>query len=232
MLSLKKIPDVRGTIMHGVRSDNILNNFGEVYFKKIYKEMLTKIQEQKAKLLGGISALVGNQPGQFKEWNGDNHYFNQADSRWANNIINKYFDYKGNPSYMWKYGCAVTSAAIILNELGFDVNPVKLLQSNIYSEDLIAWQKIQNYHQIRLVNNAYQYKPGWGLIDNYLNGGKWVIVGLDTNPYGENTGHYVVLQKKDGDDYIIHDPWYGSDIKFSKYYTKGMVVQAIVYERN
>lgn len=33
---LRRIPDERGTIMHGVRSDNILNNFGEVYFKKLY----------------------------------------------------------------------------------------------------------------------------------------------------------------------------------------------------
>lgn len=33
---LKKFPDERGTIMHGVRNDNILNEFGEVYFKKLY----------------------------------------------------------------------------------------------------------------------------------------------------------------------------------------------------
>lgn len=33
---LKKIPDERGTIMHGIRRDNILNEFGEVYFKKLY----------------------------------------------------------------------------------------------------------------------------------------------------------------------------------------------------
>ncbi|CAN2046969.1 dTDP-4-dehydrorhamnose 3,5-epimerase [Candidatus Magnetomoraceae bacterium gMMP-1] len=33
---LRKIPDERGTIMHGVRRDNILNEFGEVYFKKLY----------------------------------------------------------------------------------------------------------------------------------------------------------------------------------------------------
>jgi len=33
---LKKIPDERGTIMHGIRSDNLLNPFGEVYFKKLY----------------------------------------------------------------------------------------------------------------------------------------------------------------------------------------------------
>lgn len=33
---LKKIADERGTIMHGVKRDNILNEFGEVYFKKLY----------------------------------------------------------------------------------------------------------------------------------------------------------------------------------------------------
>jgi len=33
---LRKIPDVRGTIMHGVRSDTALSPFGEVYFKKLY----------------------------------------------------------------------------------------------------------------------------------------------------------------------------------------------------
>lgn len=36
VIPLKIIPDERGAIMHGVRSDNILNDFGEVYFSKIY----------------------------------------------------------------------------------------------------------------------------------------------------------------------------------------------------
>ncbi len=40
IIPLKKIPDVRGTIMHGVRADNILNTFGEVYFKKLYKGII------------------------------------------------------------------------------------------------------------------------------------------------------------------------------------------------
>lgn len=38
--SLRRIPDERGTIMHGVRSDNILNEFGEVYFKKLYSGII------------------------------------------------------------------------------------------------------------------------------------------------------------------------------------------------
>jgi dTDP-4-dehydrorhamnose 3,5-epimerase len=34
---LRRIPDERGAIMHGVRSDSMLSTFGEVYFKKLYK---------------------------------------------------------------------------------------------------------------------------------------------------------------------------------------------------
>jgi len=37
---LKKFPDNRGAIMHGVRNDNILNEFGEVYFKKLYQGII------------------------------------------------------------------------------------------------------------------------------------------------------------------------------------------------
>lgn len=36
IVSLKRIPDVRGAIMHGVRADSALSPLGEVYFKKLY----------------------------------------------------------------------------------------------------------------------------------------------------------------------------------------------------
>lgn len=37
---LSVIPDERGAIMHGVRADNLLNSFGEVYFSKIYQDAI------------------------------------------------------------------------------------------------------------------------------------------------------------------------------------------------
>lgn len=40
IIPLKKIPDERGAVMHGIRSDDILNDFGEVYFKKLYKDVI------------------------------------------------------------------------------------------------------------------------------------------------------------------------------------------------
>jgi dTDP-4-dehydrorhamnose 3,5-epimerase len=36
----RKIADERGTILHGVRADQLLNPFGEVYFKKLYFSVL------------------------------------------------------------------------------------------------------------------------------------------------------------------------------------------------
>lgn len=40
IVPLKIFPDERGAIMHGVRADNILNPFGEVYFSKIFQEAI------------------------------------------------------------------------------------------------------------------------------------------------------------------------------------------------
>lgn len=36
IVPLKRIPDERGTIMHGLRADAMTHPFGEVYFKKLY----------------------------------------------------------------------------------------------------------------------------------------------------------------------------------------------------
>lgn len=54
IIPLKKIPDERGAIMHGVRRDNILNDFGEVYFSKIYKEAIKGWHVHKTLILNYI----------------------------------------------------------------------------------------------------------------------------------------------------------------------------------
>jgi len=54
IIPLKKIPDERGAIMHGVRSDNILNDFGEVYFKKLYKDVINGWHVHKTLILNYI----------------------------------------------------------------------------------------------------------------------------------------------------------------------------------
>ena len=87
IIPLRKIPDVRGTIMHGVRADNILNNFGEIYFKKLYKGIINGWHVHETLFLNyicvsGMIKLVlydlrGNSPThkQFQEiYFGDDNY--------------------------------------------------------------------------------------------------------------------------------------------------------------
>jgi hypothetical protein len=55
-----------------------------------------------------------------------------------------------------------------------------------------------------------------------LSGGNYVIVGISYSGscWGKSGGdHYVVLTKKDGDTYTMHDPIQGPDKKFSSYYS-------------
>jgi dTDP-4-dehydrorhamnose 3,5-epimerase len=40
VLPRRRIPDERGTILHGVRREELLNPFGEVYFKKLYPDVI------------------------------------------------------------------------------------------------------------------------------------------------------------------------------------------------
>jgi dTDP-4-dehydrorhamnose 3,5-epimerase len=57
IVPLRKIPDERGTILHGVRSDTILNPFGEVYFKKVYFGSITGWHVHETLILNYICLL-------------------------------------------------------------------------------------------------------------------------------------------------------------------------------
>jgi len=53
-------------------------------------------------------------------------------------------------------------------------------------------------------------------VDSLLANNKPVIVHVST---GTATGHWIVLVKKDGDNYIINDPWEGPDKKLTDFYS-------------
>jgi dTDP-4-dehydrorhamnose 3,5-epimerase len=54
---LRRIPDERGTIMHGVRRDTQLNPFGEVYFKKLYHGVVNGWHVHETLILNYICVL-------------------------------------------------------------------------------------------------------------------------------------------------------------------------------
>jgi len=191
-----------------------------------YQRTLARIAAEKAKIAG--VSLFGR-PTEFKQWPGDDHYFNQTDTRWAMMLIGGGLYDAGDPSYMWKYGCAVTSMAMVLQKWGVAIDPGKLSQSPIYQTDLIAWQNVPGSGgfggQIKVVGHGYGGRVSWEEIDQELAQSHWVIV------YLNGVGHYVVLLAKEGDDYKMHDPYFGPNLSFSSKYSKGVVDEMVLYTR-
>ena len=50
--------------------------------------------------------------------------------------------------------------------------------------------------------------------------------------YANNTAgtHFLVLAEEDDGDYIMYDPLYGPDLKFSDYYSTSSIFEAVVFE--
>ncbi len=192
-----------------------------------YQRILARLEAEKTKLSG--ASLFGK-PTEFKVWTEANNYFNQTDERWAMDLIGGGVFFNPNdPSYLWKYGCAVTSMAMVLKKQGVDVNPKTLSAQSIYVTDLIAWQDVPKLETIGgsivVKGHSYGGSPDWQTIDNKLSEGKWVIV------YVSDKAHYVVLLSKEGSDYKMHDPYFGNELSFNSKYSQSAVDEMVIYER-
>lgn len=190
-----------------------------------YQRVIARIKAEKAKLAG---ASIFGKPAEFKQWSEENNYFNQTDIRWAMMLIGGgvYYD-PADPSYMWNYGCAVTSMSMVLKKWGVGIDPGTLSQSPIYRADLMAWQDVPGGFggNIQVVGHGYGGTLDWGKIDNTLGSGNWVIV------YISGVRHYVVLLGKEGDDYKMHDPYFGPNLSFNSKYSKGAVDEMVIYTK-
>jgi len=136
----------------------------------------------------------------------DGSYYSQRDERWANNIIGH------SSENILNVGCLLTSVAMIAKHNGDNSTPADIAadSSRFYGSTAymsLPWKGVagRSYH-------------GGVNADQELQNGNYVIVGVGACGYGGS--HFVVLTKKDGDDYIMHDPIYGPDLKLSSHYSK------------
>lgn len=139
----------------------------------------------------------------------DGTYYSQRDERWANRLIGY------SSENILNVGCLLTSVAMVAKKNGQDVTPAQ-----IAGEGSRFW-----------ANTAYMRLPWPGVagknytnvsnIESELSQGNYVIVGVLNGSSNCSYGgdHFVVLTKKDGNDYIMHDPIYGPDKKFSSHYS-------------
>jgi predicted nucleic acid-binding Zn-ribbon protein len=180
-----------------------------------YQQLLQNVELQKQQLMdigqyfasSGIS--ISNYPTPPASLDAStNWFYYQWDSRWANNTIGV------SDATMAKYGCAVTSVAMVLTEHGYNITPGALAKEPMYTRDgLISWPTTWPGAKLTMSSSGMSHgNVNWSVIDQQLAKGNPVIVHINkTNGAG---GHYVVIHHKDPTTgkYVVHDPYFGPNI--------------------
>lgn len=176
-----------------------------------YKSLLARVEQQKMELfnfssasnLGEVSASVSSYPKPKDHLASTSWYFSQKDSRWGNKRI-------GNSTSLMKdYGCAVTSVSMVFRKKSADINPGKMAGQKIFYYDLIKWPSSWS-PSISLASSVSHGNISWSTINKEIDKGNPVIVFIKKTSGGG--GHYVVVTGRDSKDYIVHDPYFGSNL--------------------
>ena len=153
-------------------------------------------------------------------------YF-QGDPRWANDLLGP------TEGTLGEEGCAVASAAMVLQSYGINTDPGALnkfltAHAGYTPEGWLYWEKAAEIAPTQ-VRHVYEDAASYFLIDANLRRGNPVIVRLR---YPNGVTHFMVLCGKEGFDYLVRDPGangakgvyplkeFGSGIEALRYYEK------------
>jgi SH3-like domain-containing protein len=133
----------------------------------------------------------------------------QNDPRWENKIMGN-----GRTETIGKFGCLVTSLAIIGNHFGGSETVAsfndKMKQNDGFQGPWVrafrANAVFPNVNYQKRIECDNQDAP-LDEIDAALSGGSLAAVRVDYSPAAGIQSHWVVLHKKDGDDYQMWDPF-------------------------
>lgn len=175
----------------------------------IYQQLLAQAKEQ----LAGFARFVTSQGGPSilpAQPSPDGWYYNQRDERWGNNGIGN----SGEP--VWKYGCLLSSVAMVFKQQGENVTPADIAGNSSYF--------FQAYMLIPWAGGKFTsiWSSNLSEIDAKLAAGKSVIVGLNAGQYGT---HFVVFKSGSEGSYVVNDPWYGPNIEFNSHYVASQIFQ-------
>lgn len=130
-------------------------------------------------------------------------------------------------------GCAVTSVATLVSGHGYPETPktlnAKLKSRGGYVDAAIIWGAVTGiypqivYRSLVLCRDTAAPLPQ---IDAAIAAGQPVLVEVDSSPKTGLQTHWVVLYKKQGDDYLMLDPWpypteSGQDVLLMPRYSHG-----------
>ena len=144
-------------------------------------------------------------------------------------------------------GCALTSVAMLVSGHGYPETPktlnAKLKARGGYVDAAIIWGAVTSlYPQIayRSLVLCRDTDAPLSRIDASITAGQPVLVEVDSSPRAGLQTHWVVLYKKQGDDYLMLDPWphpaeSGQEVTLTSRYSHGKplkksITAAIFYE--
>lgn len=191
----------------------------------MYTNLLAQAKAQLAAFQGFVSGqggltLIDADPGWPKD------YYSQRDKRWGNVPIAGYYPPGAKIYSIGEAGCLASSVAMVRIHRGNNDTPLTIgTNSNYFFDALFQWDGLRS-----LGFNTPQRTTDKSVVDNLLNQGKWVIVGLDYGPWtGGNPFHFVVITAKNGGDYNLYDPWRGPNISFNSNYGGNYITEVITY---
>lgn len=136
-------------------------------------------------------------------------YYNQRDSAWGNQTIGL------SGETMKEVGCLVTSMAMVASHYGKSLKPSDIAASSDPFWGNTAYMNQGTWSVGGVTMTRTRIGSSTAKIDEELAAGRPVIVGIYGGP-----DHFLVITKKEGDDYIMNDPFpeNGGNIKFSSKY--------------
>ena len=133
----------------------------------------------------------------------------QNDPQWANQKIGLQ-----NALTISQVGCLLTSMAMTVNHFGGNTTPAALNNMMKSSGGFSgAWIKAARvpgaFPQLGMKRQKWVERGpiSLDLIDQGLEAGSLIVVRVDWSADPGIQGHWVVIHKKEGNDYLIWDPW-------------------------
>ncbi len=159
-----------------------------------YRQLLAQAKAQLAAFSRfaarqGGATILSNQT-KHDDWG---YYYNQRDSLWGN------IGMGGSNYSVAEFGCLITSVSMIASHYGRDIKPIDIAANSNYFVPGTGYL----YHSVKgmpfsltAVSNVSRDR-----LDSELSKGP-VIAGLYSGP-----DHFIVILRKEGDNYIMHDPF-------------------------
>lgn len=137
----------------------------------------------------------------------------QNDDRWKDKFLGF-----ANDSTIGQFGCLLTSLSMVSNALGADETPETLNEKmkaakafqGPWIRAFMIGSALPNVKYVKNVECYGDVPAPISEIDSWLATGKPVIVEVDYSPDPDIQNHWIVIYAKQGDDYLIRDPWKGA----------------------